>query len=133
MIPVPQRIPHNPPDDFGDCWNACIASVLEFPYEAVPHFGEFNNIGNTVFHLWLTLLRLRVKYWVVVDDELDEVPKGYSIAVGPSPRFPDMNHCCVALDGKVVFDPHPDNRGLDSIIRYEVIVPIEEGPCQKYC
>ncbi len=43
MIPVPQRIiaagtPGDPKDPPGDCLKCCVASILELPYEAVPHF-----------------------------------------------------------------------------------------------
>jgi hypothetical protein len=47
VIPVPQRIsaPGTPGDPRvpGDCVKCCVASILELPYEAVPHFvaGEW--------------------------------------------------------------------------------------------
>lgn len=43
MIPVQQRIigsgtSSKPP---GDCVKCCVASILELPYEAVPHFVAY--------------------------------------------------------------------------------------------
>ncbi len=33
------RVPHNPPHSYGDCFRACIASILEMD---VPHFLDGN-------------------------------------------------------------------------------------------
>ena len=45
MIPVPQRIVARGAAPVpGDCFKCCVASLLELPYEAVPHF---------VAHEWL--------------------------------------------------------------------------------
>ena len=39
MIPVYSTVPHKPEEGlYGDCHRACVASVLELPSEAVPHF-----------------------------------------------------------------------------------------------
>ena len=40
MIPVPMRVKHNPPDSWGDCFRACIASVLNLGSRDVPHFMD---------------------------------------------------------------------------------------------
>jgi len=50
------------------------------------------------------------------------VPRGYSIAAGPSKRFAGRMHACVALDGIVVHDPHFSREGLPyGIAEYLVI------------
>ncbi len=39
MIPHKSRTRHNPPDTYGDCLRACVASVLDIePPTRVPHF-----------------------------------------------------------------------------------------------
>jgi len=119
MKEVNQRHKHDPDNGVsGDCWKACIASILEFPYEAVP---DFQNGPSEVeiqldVHAWARHYGIWVYRW---DTPEELFPRGYSIAIGPSPRFKSTNHCCVALDGKVVFDPHPDKTGLESISHYE--------------
>jgi hypothetical protein len=41
MKPVHCRIKHDPPHSYGDCWRACIASLLEISRpEDIPHFAE---------------------------------------------------------------------------------------------
>lgn len=42
MTPVNCRIKHAPPDQYGDCIRACIATVLDADAEAVPHFAHDN-------------------------------------------------------------------------------------------
>lgn len=32
------RVQHNPPETYGDCVRACVASILELEPEFVPHF-----------------------------------------------------------------------------------------------
>lgn len=40
MIPVEQRQLYVAGEQAGDCWKCCLASILELPYEDVPHFIE---------------------------------------------------------------------------------------------
>lgn len=51
MIPVHQRIHGNGQNGqpYGDCLKCCVASILELPYEEVPHFaaGEWKKIGTS--------------------------------------------------------------------------------------
>lgn len=48
MIPVVQRIVASGYDDTlpGDCVKACVASILELPYDAVPHFVAGEVLGD---------------------------------------------------------------------------------------
>jgi hypothetical protein len=47
-------------------------------------------------------------------------PPGYHIATGKSPRS-DQVHAVVALDGRIVHDPHPSRAGLDGAIASWII------------
>lgn len=41
MTPCFCRVKHNPPETYGDCWRACIATMLDIERpEDVPHFAE---------------------------------------------------------------------------------------------
>lgn len=97
----------------GNCCAAALASVLEIPLSetfdgdpeacACPDSVDFWNSLRS----WLLARNLM---WASVSLP----PLGYSIAVGPSPRLkaPDgkaIPHACVALNGELVHDPHPDN------------------------
>lgn len=102
----------------GNCFSACIASILELPIEAVPQMMTLEGINDTDgcsgwwerFCKWCDANNVDVKY---IGDRLAEAPAGYCIKTGRSPRNPDRFHAVVALDGVVVHDPHAcDRRGV---------------------
>jgi hypothetical protein len=100
----------------GDCFNACVASILEVPITHVPRFAGEHWFAN--FLRWLANEQLSaslVKRGVYV-------PSGYSIAGGPSLRFAGRMHACVARDGIVVHDPHPSREGLPFGIASYVVI-----------
>lgn len=111
MIPVIQKP--------NGCYSACVSSITGIPLEDLPqptdeeltheHWHAYNNRLHAV---------LRAKGWFKV--YVADVPLGFSIASGPGPR--ELEHSCVALDGEVVHDPHPDGGGLVCITEYEVLV-----------
>lgn len=59
MTPVDQRIlDHDPARGrVGDCMRACVASLLDLPYEEVPHFfdGEGAEHGYEALRAWLAV------------------------------------------------------------------------------
>ena len=89
----------------GNCFSACIASILEIPLEEVPLFLGAHWPG---FAPWLAERGLAAS---IYRSEV-YVPRGYSIAGGQSLRFAGRNHACVARDGAVVHDPHFSRDGL---------------------
>lgn len=43
MTPVHCRVKHDPPNSYGDCMRACIATLLDIERpEDIPHFAEDN-------------------------------------------------------------------------------------------
>lgn len=38
MTPTLSLVKHDPPNSYGDCVRACVASILNMPAELVPHF-----------------------------------------------------------------------------------------------
>jgi hypothetical protein len=99
----------------GNCFSACIASILEVPLGDVPYFW---GPRQAWFARWLAGQGLAVALY----PRGVHVPWGYSIAGGPSARFAGRMHACVALDGVVVHDPHPSRDGLPlGVMEYVVI------------
>lgn len=106
----------------GNCYAACIASIFECSIDDV--FDAFVEIdkGDDGKHWW-TLTQewahergYRAEFaWA---KDLDAPPAGYSIIGGPSPRGTKGGHSCVALDGQLVHDPHPDKTGILEIEDY---------------
>jgi hypothetical protein len=128
MIPVEQRQLYVPGESTGDCWKCCIASILELPYEDVPHFVEQEERGEVASYWNETLAFLRPRGFTFARFGLwgDERPfllwgsqmiryafhaPGHWIASVESPRkTPEgehISHVVVMNGDKIVFDPHP--------------------------
>lgn len=106
---VTQSILHDPAnkDVFGNCLQACVASVMKLPINAVPHFAQF---------LWWPMA---LELWVRGHDltckgeRTATIPERLCIVGGQSPR--GVDHVVVGYGGEVVWDPHPSREGLVSI------------------
>lgn len=127
----------------GNCWTACVASILEVPIEELSDLEDayrsaaigWENGGEFQWSLILAethALGFTVG-WIMMDNpNLPRLPPhGYSIANGPA--VGGMPHSCVALDGEVVHDPHRERNGLLAIESYDVLIPVvveEESQAQ---
>lgn len=107
----------------GNCFSACIATVLGLPLDDVPYFiGDEDWSLN--FSVWLRDLGL----WpLILNCSPDWSPSGFTIMSGQSPRCPDdpdSLHIVVALDGEVWHDPHPSRAGLLTHVDHVILVPV---------
>src|SRR6266581_6866987 len=121
MRPVEQTILHDPEKGVvGNCFAACLASLLEIPLDDVPHFfGASTDSWRKDLNLWLARRGLSfIDVWCpnptnfqwYVTEQLSQV--GYYVLSGPSPRYKSVEHAVIAKGGKIVFDPHPSKAGL---------------------
>jgi len=122
MKPVDMISVHTPPDSIGDCFRCCIASILELPAAAVPHFydGEAftDESGAIGKRRLLEFLKPLGYFFFELEFEEEWLPKWndylachYTIS-GRSPR--GFRHTCVAYGGRMVHDPHPSRAGIIS-------------------
>lgn len=115
MMPVTQsRVGED-----GTCFRACIASILEVPEKRVPDFGAFGNDESWWDDIQDWLAKAGLEYKRIPIDGAK--PVGYSTIEGISPR--GGMHACVAYNGKLVHDPHPQDgtgRGLVEPMFYGV-------------
>ena len=121
MKPVMQKYLHNSKQR-GDCWRACIASILECDIDIFP---DPNRIKD-----WSTLYNDTVELLDKMGYSYESIPvsmlrcdcRGYIIAIGKSPRSKRkrITHAVVWNNG-IVHDPHPDRTGLLDITRFEII------------
>jgi len=121
MIPVDQ-IHLAPP--LGDCFRACVASILEMSSDEVPNFvGEYEELWWQKFIEWLKPLNLTA-YDIPAEtqDGYEVVTSGYVILTADSPRFQGGLHCVVTLDNVIVHDPHPDRANPTGKRRYWTIL-----------
>lgn len=97
----------------GDCFRACIATVIGKRTEGVPHFvllGDLHWLDAAV--AWLAMFGYKVDThddgWL--DDGLEVMP--FHIMRGVGPR--GIRHAVVGdtATGEMVHDPHPSRGGL---------------------
>lgn len=102
MIPHTQTIFVNDPRNIpGDCMRTAVASLLDMPTEAVPHFVLFDD-WFAAFSLWLKGRGLRVIALAEPDREC--------LALGMSPR--GVEHIVVWGRRGLIHDPHPSRAGV---------------------
>lgn len=103
----------------GTCFRACLASILNLKESQVPDFGEEGWMEEA--NDFLSKHGLRYRRVPVTSTK----PDGYSTIEGISPR--GGLHACVAKDGELVHDPHPQDgtgRGLVEPRYYGLLEPI---------
>jgi hypothetical protein len=143
MKPQQQIYRHGIDNENGDCFRACIASLLELPTHAVPHFFSKENeeraqrngedphiqVYNYLASYGLAFLFLPWNDHFGYQLEYHGV---HHILSGPSPRFPNdstVAHLVIATGSIIVHDPHPDQRGLalgkDEDYWIEMLAPID--------
>lgn len=121
MIPVDQ-------DKFGwpdgNCFDACVASILELRLDEVPHFNSRGEQWYQYLTEWLAERGLEPRFYEYDPrDPKRYSPPGYTIVGGVSPRHAGQRrlHACVARDGALVHDPNPARHGLLNVLDYLVI------------
>ncbi len=110
----------------GNCLQACLASVLELPLDAVPDF-----VASGANPDWFEDLRR----WLHARAGLDALllrldgarsftkPAGLFIATGPTAQF--GLHSVVCEDDRVVHDPHPSRPPLLSV-DYLIVMTVRD-------
>ena len=100
MIPVYQR-------GKTDCVRACVAAILEIPYEEVPDF-DINKLNVEMPPFFakhgLGIVNMSLDGGDAIPDG---VPAGYTLG-GLNPRTEgEIGHSVICKDGYIVFDPYP--------------------------
>lgn len=127
MTPVYQRLTVDK-DGTGDCFNACVASILNIPLEdAYDIFPECEGVWFLNWRKWFRKRGLDL----IVCSRL-QPPEGYSIvSVETERRYPEghidagrpISHACIALDGVIVHDPFPSPTKTYTLQYYYEIKP----------
>ena len=101
-------------DKKGNCLSACIASILEISIDKVPCWADEKNWADAVSN-WL-YKNYGLRYLEVSRTDhieyFSEQSECFYIMSGKSPRG-NFWHAVVGHKGKMVHDPHPDNKGLE--------------------
>lgn len=106
----------------GNCFAACVASLLEMPIDDVPNFCNLPGDWEAEFNRWLRPFGL---YALTVQMN-DWRPPGLHIMAGKSPRGASVKemHSVVAQGDAIVHDPHPSRAGLSTRTETTLLVPI---------
>jgi len=94
----------------GNCYAACLASLLDLPLWMVPPFEDMFGRGDWRARTdeWLSRL-FNSKLVRTEGHETSQLPE-YYIANGPGKR--GVHHSVIYHDGQLAHDPHPENSGL---------------------
>lgn len=98
----------------GNCYAACIASLLDLPLWMVPPFEDMFGRGSGQWRdrcdEWLArMFKLEI---VLRDGHSADLPEHY-IANGKSAR--GVLHSVIYRAGEIVHDPHPSDSGIESV------------------
>jgi hypothetical protein len=112
----------------GNCFSACVATLLAIPLDDVPYFmGSFEEEDGVWWQRFLAWLKPR-GLWAInfkCPPDGDWYPVGEYILSAGSPRG-DFDHSVVALGRDIIHDPHPSRDGLVRREKQEatILVPI---------
>ena len=98
---------------------ACLASIFDLDIDAIPPFEDAKHDWYVEMQRWCraTVGRKLRLY------PAKTPPPGYALMNGPAAR--GVRHSVVALDGEMVWDPHPSRAGLVETDSYYGFVPFE--------
>jgi len=99
----------------GNCYSACVASILELSLERVPWFMGPGSWSER-FEKWLEPFGF-YPLWLE-----KFTPAGWAIAGGVCSRG---NHAVVTYGGETIHDPHPSRDGLTRIEDWTLFIPFD--------
>lgn len=107
----------------GNCFSACVASLLHLPLDDVPYFMD----GDGWYERFQSWLAPHGCYALAFNLDAGWTPAGLHILSGKSPR--DLNggalHSVVARGKEIAHDPHPSRAGLLSRDDVVILIPLD--------
>lgn len=118
MTPIHQTIfaTDDPARPVGNCLQAAIASLLDLPLDAVPHFVGDDAATDGDLHWWTQWRRWCADRGLTVRDAIEPEPGELYLAGGPSPRDPERrSHVAIYRDDELVHDPYQGGAGVAKV------------------
>lgn len=103
---------------YGNCMVSCYANYLELDIEDCPAFEELFDCKKPNGFWWDAVLLWWESHGYLyynstnANDIPESVFNDYYFVSGISPRDPSIHHLVIYKQGKLFFDPHPDNTGI---------------------
>lgn len=109
----------------GNCFSACLASLFGVPLDTVPNFAKLGeaNWGKNI-NAWLKDKGYGMIFVSTNPENLASYP-GILIVAGYTQRSKDVLHAVLWHDGKLLFDPHPDNSGILEPLTMDILYPLD--------
>ncbi|KKK94317.1 hypothetical protein LCGC14_2684070 [marine sediment metagenome] len=112
----------------GNCFPACIASILEIPLGSIPNFCvEYPSDWLVETNRWLGKNHGFALILIQALGEPDQLPAFatdvYHIMSGPAER--GLQHSVVGRNGIMVHDPHPSGAGLTKVKIWDFFVAVD--------
>lgn len=124
-------LPDGPVDQLGNCYPACIASLLDLDLDDVPHFYQLHRNRDDFLDAVLRFLhahRMTTMRFPYASWMHRYAPQALGIFSGASPRDSRLLHSVVGqltMDGwKLIHDPHPDQNGISNPKDVEFLFPL---------
>lgn len=113
-------------DEKGNCFSACLATMLGLQIEDVPNFFDLSDGDDDLWWAsvreWLKPRNLGLLTINANQELLYKFPGAYLIVAGKSIR--DRYHAVIYKNGEMVHDPHPSNAGLETIEYIDLLYPL---------
>jgi hypothetical protein len=126
--------PDGPEDEIGDCWAACVATMLGCDISIVPEalrLEKDDDLRWVAYQKFLAGFNLRPLSWnfdAYTEDMMAQFWKAMGDVLihvgGKSPRG-DWDHAVVYQKGKLFHDPHPSGDGVKGVKTIEFWLPID--------
>mgnify|MGYP001592315282 FL=1 len=127
----------SPISEQGNCFQACLASILEIPLEDAFDCCPFDTPTDekrlerhpwwVAFNEWLSQFGLG-SIWLEFKPTPPTITQllGYHLAEVKSHTLKSGNHCVVIHDGELVHDPNPKSKvDSDDLIGVYILVPLD--------
>lgn len=119
----------------GNCFAACIASILEIPLKSVPEkfygTGDWGNDSNAFFvalNGWLGQYGLNLMT-INCDEPEKHLPDAWLIIGGMGPR--GIEHCVVGWKNEERHDPYPSGGGLTDVDCWYIFIPVDPAEVKR--
>lgn len=113
MIPVFNSVPHRPPKSYGDCFRACLSSILERELPHVLHDGcdgvlKLARINEELYRDGLAYLEIPLMYEQVSDvlawgDYVTQENRIHYLLLGTT--FEGIGHYVVCHGSEIIHNP----------------------------
>jgi hypothetical protein len=110
----------------GDCFAACLASLLDLPLWMVPPFDQMFGRVDWRIRIDEWLGRMHGMALIRTPAHIIELLPEFYIACGPGKR--GVNHSVIYRQGALAHDPHPSNDGILEVEWTWHLEPLKEKP-----